>query len=328
MSIITLLTDPSKGGTFLSWSLHFLAGHDEYYYATGNRWLSLPHNPVGSKNAHGFAPNQPTSYDRFCVVSDRLLNQPAKNFHTLYFHHFVERPWSKEFADTKKAIEKSMSISHKLIVLFNNPKNLLYEKSFRSRASAPSLIDANKILYTDSELFDDYVQYFFADSLEKWNALDLTEIWDRREFLALNYRHQTMSIAPLIDLSTKHFGIDCLQWFNTGDTMIFDLFDFLEIKIDQNRLAMWIPVYQHWRKLHYQSLNFLWYFDTIVNYIVSGHDMDLSRFDLDIYQEAIIQHELIYTHNLNLKTFQLEKFTNTLQLHKLLEPNTHQLTNL
>ena len=53
--------------------------------------------------------------------------------------------------------------------------------------------------------------------------------------------------------------------------------------------------------------------------------MDLTRLKLDIIQEAFIQHELIYKHNLNLKTWQLEKFTNTQQLHNLLETNTHPL---
>ena len=53
--------------------------------------------------------------------------------------------------------------------------------------------------------------------------------------------------------------------------------------------------------------------------------MDLTRFDLDVIQEAFIQRELIYKHNLNLKTFQLEKFINTQQLHNLLEPNIHPL---
>ena len=51
--------------------------------------------------------------------------------------------------------------------------------------------------------------------------------------------------------------------------------------------------------------------------------MDLERFNLDIFQEAAIQRELLYKHNLNLKIWQLEKFKNTKQLHNLLEPNIH-----
>ena len=53
--------------------------------------------------------------------------------------------------------------------------------------------------------------------------------------------------------------------------------------------------------------------------------MDLEKFNLDLMQEAAIQRELIYNYSLNLKTWQLEKFTNTKQLHGLLEPNLHPI---
>ena len=53
--------------------------------------------------------------------------------------------------------------------------------------------------------------------------------------------------------------------------------------------------------------------------------MDLEKFNLDLMQEAAIQRELIYNYSLNLKTWQLEKFTNTKQLHNLLEPNLHPI---
>jgi hypothetical protein len=51
--------------------------------------------------------------------------------------------------------------------------------------------------------------------------------------------------------------------------------------------------------------------------------MDLNRFNLDIVQEAAIQHILLYKHSLSIKTWQLEKFNNTKQINALLEPNTY-----
>ena len=45
---------------------------------------------------------------------------------------------------------------------------------------------------------------------------------------------------------------------------------------------------------------------------------------MDLWQEAIVQHILIYKYNLNLKNWQLKKFPdNTQDLHKLLETNIH-----
>ena len=87
----------------------------------------------------------------------------------------------------------------------------------------------------------------------------------------------------------------------------------------------WLLIYNQWKNVHKQKLMFVWYFDTIINNILQGIDFDLIRFNLDITQEATIQHFLIYKHNLNFKTWQLIKFTNTRQLHELLEPNIHPL---
>jgi hypothetical protein len=95
--------------------------------------------------------------------------------------------------------------------------------------------------------------------------------------------------------------------------------------MDEDRYQKWLPIYNIWKRNHTTGLRFSWYFESIINNILQGIDFDLVRFDLDIQQEAAIQHVLIYKHNLNLKTWQLTKFTNTKQLHQLLEPNTHDL---
>jgi hypothetical protein len=225
-----------------------------------------------------------------------------------------------------KAVDKILSHTKKIIVLTNQKSNSLYEKSYRSRMhSQKSWFDPTVFKIGDKEQFDNFIQYFFADSYQLWQQLGLTEIWDLREFLALNYTPHTSSIAPLIDLGTEHYNLDCVEWFSTADSFILDLCNYLEIIPSPARLDHWYKTYQSWRKHHYQRLNFLWSHDKIVDYIVTGKYMDLQRFDLDIYQEATIQHALIHKHNLNLKTFKLEKFKNTQQLHDLLEPNIHDL---
>ena len=66
---------------------------------------------------------------------------------------------------------------------------------------------------------------------------------------------------------------------------------------------------------------------TIIESILKNNYIDLTKFNLDIVQEATIQHELLYKHNLNLKTWQLEKFMDSKQLHSLLEPNIYHKLN-
>ena len=109
------------------------------------------------------------------------------------------------------------------------------------------------------------------------------------------------------------------------DLTVIKLFKYLELGIDLSRWDHWLEVYTKWKKIHYQRIRFVMYFDTIIQYILQGKSMDLESFDLDIVQESAIQHILIYNHNLNLKTWQLTKFLNTQQLHALLETNTHPL---
>ena len=324
MAIIAILTDGGVGGTFLSWSIHYLAGHEKYFNSANNQWQKLTDSPLNNTNAHNFKPNQPNTYKEFNLRLTNLLNCKSEDFHSIYFHQFEEPPQNL-FQETQQAINKITPIANKLIVLTNQSKNYLYQKSFRNRVLRQKFTDPDTKNLSDEEQLEDFITHFYKESADKWKKLQLTKVWDRREFLALNLVADTLSIAPFVDLSTNHFDIDCLEFFNSADSMIVDLFDYLEIKLDSNRLANWLIIYQSWRKIHYNRLNFLWYFDKIIEYILNGYYMDLCRLDLDLVQEAFIQRELIYKHNLNLKTWKLEKFANTKQLHDLLEPNIHIL---
>lgn len=318
MSIIAVLTDPAKGGNFLSWSLHYLAGHTTYYCAKTQCWTELIQNPIAEKNAHKFVANQVSSYKQFRHYMDMLAACKSDNFHVLYFHNFRETPMipQSDFPETRKSIQEIFNEASQKIVLTNQAKYCLYEKSYRTRHG----------MWSDREDLDNYIDEYFRDNYQAWQRAGLDSIWDLREFLALNFRHDTVSISPLIDLSLDHVAIDCMEWLNIGDHILPNLLEQINITVDCDRFSSWVPIYQQWRKVHYQRLNFLWCFDKIINYIVCGYYMDLTRFDLDVVQEAAIQHELIYKYNLNFKTFQLEKFIDTSQLHSLLEENIHDLT--
>ena len=325
MSIVAILTDPGKGGTFLTWSLHYLAGHTHYFNTRTNNWNELTNTPLTNVNAHNFQANQVHEYKNLNYVLTKLSKCKTTDFHTVYMHNLKESVYSNEFLDTKKAVNDILSTTDKIVVLTNQSKNSFYEKSFHTRSTSCSLEDPTIKKISSKDQLDDFVNYFFNDSINKWKELNLINVWDQREFLALNLRYDTVSIAPSIDLSVKHYSVDCMELFNLGDKLMQDLCDYLGIKISNERIVYWNTVYLSWRKIHYNRLNFLWCFDKIINYILNNYYMDLTRLKLDIVQEALIQHELIYKHHLNLKTWQLEKFTDTQQLHGLLEPNIHPL---
>lgn len=325
MSIIGILTDAGAGGTFLTWSLHYLAGHTSYFNSADNCWVEVVDNPITSSNSHNFKPNQPNNYTELNQCLTRLKQCESDKFQTIYFHPFRETINQQLDETTKAAATITPPVADRIILLTNQPKNSLYFKSFRSRVLINTLQDPTKKNLSNQDQLTDFINYYFKDDLAKWQELNLTEVWDIREFLALNLSTHEFSIADCFNLHLEHFDIDCLELFTSGESLMPALFDFLETDMDPARFKKWTTVYQTWRQIHFNRLNFLWCFDKIINYILKGHYMDLTRFDLDIVQEAFIQHELLHKHQLGLKTWQLEKFNNTQQLHQLLETNIHSI---
>jgi len=321
--IVSILTDHGIGGTFLTWSVHYLSGHEKYFLAKKNKWMSLCDNPLNDSNAHNFKTNQPFDKNSFDSTIDQLVNTATPDFHTIYFHNFNHQTESYH-SDLKDSIDQLYAVSSKMIRLTVNKKHHLYHTKYNLRDFGFKWTDPLKKSTTSEEAWDDFIKYFFNQDLERWHQLDLKDIWDRREFLALNLKpKKTLSINPNINLKHPHYSIDSFELYNTFDQTVEHLFDFLELNIDQHRKIHWTNVFYQWRQIHTQSMLFVWYFDEIIDSIINNHYLDLTRFNLDIIQESTIQGHLIYNHNLNLKTWQLDKFKNTQQLHSLLEPNTH-----
>lgn len=327
MTIIAILTDPSAGGTFLTWSLHYLAGQKKYYHVDSSQWTELVDNPLTKINAHNFYPNQPRSIKELYHQINQLKNTPTDNFHTLYFQNLKDQPLDQvdRHQPSYDAIKNIFHHVDKIIVLSNS--HPLYYVSKTKRVLNKKITNPFEMDKLFDEQHNEFVEYFYGESLKIWTNHGLTNHWDIREFLALNIRPlRQVTILPNIDLSREHYELDTFELYNVFDQTVDNLFDFTGIKLTPEKKSHWIPIYNKWKNIHTKRLIFAWYFNKIINYIINGFDMDLTRFDLDVVQEACIQHHLIYNHNLNLKTWQLKKFTNTQQLHNLLESNTHQLT--
>ena len=328
MSIVAVITDPAVGGTFLTWSLHYLAGHEYHYNSKIQQWDQLTDNPISGLNAHGFAANQCGDYSMVSQCLDQLSNINTDQFHSIYFHNLgntvdVTKPYSQE---TQQAVQKTMLIADKAVILSNQQKNNLCLISYNNRILTHKLTNPEIKNNSFDEQHNDFIEYFYKNSADTWKQLGLVEIWDKREFLALNIRpYNMLSIMPYIPRNQNHFELDCLELYTMFDATVSHLFDYLGVEINEDRRNSWLPIYNKWKKIHQSKLNFLWHFDKIIDCVIQGHWLDLTRFNLDLLQEACIQHQLIYQHNLNLKTWQLNKFNNTQQLHQLLETNQHLL---
>jgi hypothetical protein len=318
--MIAIFTDPAVGGTFLEWSIHYLSGHSHYYSIHKNTFIPVTSTPLTNLNAHNFSPNIIANASTADRLIPSLIDQ-ADSIQTIYFHYFPEST-----AHIKQLLP---SISKSLIVTMS-PEQALYRCHFKTRFGSeptPSLFNSDIMMTNDQDRLDDFVNFFFNQSKIMWDTRKLKNVWDMREFLALNFRpFDTLRIAEKISLDCNHYHINVMELWDRLDESICDLFRYLDLEICENNLDNWTKTYRKWKKIHKDRIFFMWYFDIIIDYVIKGYNLDLQRFNLDICQEAAIQHALIYQHNLNLKTWQLEKFKNTQQLHQLLEPNIHSLS--
>lgn len=318
--MIGILTDPGIGGTFLTWSVYYLRGDKSYFLAEQNKQLDLTVDPFNGMNAHNFIPNQPNrgidqGLEKLYNIVQMLM---SKSNEVIYLHNFDNND------DTKLGVDY-LSVNANKLILLTGKKYPLYQCRYIPR-SGGSWISQLEYSTDPDDIYKSFVNKFFADSYQKFQDLKLTNVWDQREFIALNFKPYKQSyIEDCFDHTTNHYVLDITEVYNI-DTHIIFMFDYLNLKINNDRYSNWQQIYRKWQAVHHQPMLFSIYFDQIINSIINGYNLDLTRFNLDIVQEATIQYELIYKHNLNLKTWQLEKFTNTKQLHNLLEPNIHPIT--
>ena len=316
-----VLTDPTIGGTFITWSIYYLTGKTDYWFWRTKRSQQLPTNPLSSQNAHGFRPNQVTSLEEMRQFCKAINSTTADDLVVGYLH-------PSPYTDNETMVSEAVSVSQKTIAISVPDEHNFYHYRLQARTLTPKYNDPSVLNQSWEEQHQDFLEHFFGKDLEHWKNLGLTETWDRREFLALNLRPRLNSLKITnfqTGRSSHSMVLDAREvWFMLDDC-IRSIMDWLHLSIDRSRYDEWLKVYQIWRVYHYNRVRFGWYFNKIIDAIIVGQDMDLKRFDLDIMQEAIIQHELIYTHNLNFRTYGLEKFSNTQQLHNLLETNFHPI---
>lgn len=206
----------------------------------------------------------------------------------------------------------------RMIFVANDANSVLYHQNIRAldrfMTSPERPADAQ-------DLAKEFQQIFFAESAQAWADMNLTDIWDLRERMALNMRPFDQDLHEQFDFGQPHLWINCQQLWQQPQKTLTRIMDYCELTLDHSRQQQWIPIAQQWQQLQLQLLEFGHVQEHIVNAIVNNWNYELN---LTFHQEAIIQHCLIYQHNLNLKTWQLHKFpSNTQALHQLLEPNIH-----
>jgi hypothetical protein len=328
----------SVGCTFLDWSIHFLSGQNKFFSAKQNAWIDLVKNPLNTLNAHGHQKNHPigvdstkefveilsqqnslTSYYPFPLNAESVAKRLGINsrlptteeWQNIFDYRNNDFNQLLKFSDQQQAKIIFVSLNEELFISASVPTRSM-ERMLFSPDVPTSLDDLRK----EKDLL------FFKDSVKTWNQMELNNIWDTRERLALSQPLKYVCPSK-IDFSFEHYWLDSQSWWYNGKQEIKNIMNWIELLIDDDRYTQWIPIYEDWQQIQLKALRFQYNYQHIVDCVVNNWSYDI---DLTFEQEVVIQHCLIYQHNLNLKTWQLEKFPNNTQdLHRLLEPNIHPL---
>lgn len=343
-NIICITSTKSLGCTFVDWSVHFLSGQVNHFHLLSNEWLPLSQDPTTSINAHNHLKNQPAGMTQAADYIEKFKHLPADKIFSLYptqqnfdiaaetldipldtvhvasniekINHYLDQDYNQVF---KLCNDQNV----KLVYVAADPTVEMYHLNIRSmdrfltRSQQPTSIE---------DVFQEHQTLFFQHSIEQWNKLNLTNRWDQRERLALDSRplHNTDNIK--LDFQYPHLWINCQDLWCRGQDTLLRILNYVGLTVDQLRLQQWQPIYAKWQQRQLEILEFGHNYKHIVDAIVNDWDYAI---DLTFDQEVVIQHCLIYQHNLNLKTWQLEKFpNNTKDLHKLLEPNIHAIDSI
>ena len=207
--MIGILTDSGIGGTFLTWSIHYLRGDVNYFLAEKSKEICLIDNPLTSKNAHNFIPNQPNSgvdrgLQKLYQMHDQL--KTASNNSIIYLHEFDNKN------DTITGVN-FLSIHTDKLILVTSKKYPLYHCKYTRRSG--SWICSNKFSTDTDVIYKSFVTKFFLKSYEQFQDAGLTDVWDQREFIALNFDpYAIASIEDFFDCTNSHYVLDIAEFYN------------------------------------------------------------------------------------------------------------------
>lgn len=344
MKIVCITSPLSVGCSFVDWSMHFLAGESTYYSVTEKQWVNLasPESLFTVINAHGHKKNHSHGRQeniefinqfrrlknaRLCsnypVIQhiDVVANELKLDCQSLTQPEIWQSIQQYQKEDYLNIFNDSIDSGAKVVYIScqTDPATTLY---FSEPRAFDRFLTQNKSPTSIADMNAEFQQLFFSQSTSTWNELNLTDIWDVRERMALDLRPFATPVHEITDFTKNHLWINCVDLWYRGPMVIKKIMTYIDLPIDHSRYSHWTKVYAHWQQMQLDKLEFSFNINHIIDCIINNWHYELGT--LSLTQEAIIQHLLIYKHNLNLKTWQLEKFpSNTKDLHLLLEPNIH-----
>jgi len=294
------------GYTFLDWSFYWLLGNDYHYNHKQKKFLSLSKDPITRVNAHihkknrpGDVPGRPgTSLECRSMINELLSLDKDIDYSVCWLSLGGDIVDVMNFCCDKKVKVILLHYDVGMPVLLNRARDASFVSSLKER---------------NSDCVKRIKEYFLT--VPNLSSLVATPS-KARHFLSLSLNHlyhdsQVDSIEDKSLLSNKN-----IHMLNIRDLIkkpipsLQGVFNFLECKINYTRVDHWLYVHDKWKDLQLPMIEFYDNLPIILSSIINGRSYSLEKFKLDIFFEAIIQHELMKKHQTRLMVDNLDQFPN------------------
>lgn len=334
--VMLVIPHHNTGGHFVIWSLLYCSRHDTTTVQRAATDVVSVENFTNQKNFHQQEAYTVTGLEHLQREIEFLHSNPSLPNAVLYLNdrcidEVVESMFGVTISNARpdqiSVAEQFIKSDGRAMLEWIQQENLplIYLDYTAADLHSRFYNDRFPLFFTQpvdsiDRRWDLFQQTYFAGSELNWSE---NNIWDRRERMAINL---CMDPAPdyyqFVDRKQPHLYYTTDDLWNDLQRVIPEMLKFLDWELDNERFAKWLSVYQKWRLNH--DFAFSRNFDQIIDAIINNQFMSLERYNMTFWHEVLIQHCLIHKHNLNLRTWQLEKFPNNTQaIHALLEKNIH-----
>lgn len=309
------------GCTFLDWSFHYLSNNDLHWVEKRGAWQELVRDPLEYNTAHGHDRNHVQGLKNHKQLIDKFSCYSKNKDFSFYVGYSPNETFEEcnGGINLLDAFNYALSKNFKVIFLYcAYPRPILVDRRYDPRSSAPRN-KRNRAYRTRLS------QVFRANP--KLDQLINTDS-KMREFLSLSMRHLYLNDWDYFQIKNLHnhrnkmnfYAMDYRDLVLRGEEAMKDLFDFLCRPVDQSRLQHWKTIHEEWKKILSPSIKFHDDLPKILEHIIKGKPLCLKEYDLDVFLEAQIQHELMKRFNKRLRVKNLDCFPDdTAELNLLLK---------
>lgn len=315
--IVGLLGPGGCGGTFLDWSIQYLSGQTSSWVVTcgpdnlstisGQGQSKIVENPIFKNTSHRHQKTHPNdqSIDR---VVEILKSHPEFLIHSFYY---IDSMPGRTQTTYNKLFEQYPDLKFITYTFAKSDIDTIF--CFQEEKMSPA-----------KQRLDDLI---VSNSPVPFSELPL---WDQRELLSLYYPGELHGQTLSEELITVHnnYQLEFNIMLETLDEEIENIFEYLEIELCLERFAHWKNTYNQWKSNN--NLEFFNDLKLIIECILNNIEYDLSKYKMSFAKEVVIASNLLYKHNLALKSYQKNNLSqNTKQWSDIIEPNIyHNLSNI